>query len=117
MKCHEPTCTIPHTAEYVKLETSEQSCAAHLPDGPDIRAFLEGELETYEGWTHVDGAWRCDSCCIYYSDDEKHPTCSRCHEPTCHDCLNYSEVCRNCCAKLANRSADYESCRSQSGRK
>lgn len=97
MKCYNPTCSIPHTAEYVKIFTDEESCAAHLPDGAELRAFLEGTVESFNGWVHVDGAWKCCACELYYVDDDAARwDCSQCSERACDGCLDDDLVCQGC---------------------
>jgi len=94
MKCYHPTCTVPHAADFVRLESDEESCGAHLPDG--CMSLLEGDADQAQGWAHVDCAWRCCYCDIYYSDAEAHLVCENCSEPVCCDCVDYNNVCRGC---------------------
>jgi hypothetical protein len=102
VKCYHPTCSTPHNAEFVKLESDEESCGQHLPDG--CEKLLSGDVNTAQGWTHVDCAWKCCACGIYYGDGEARIHCANCGEPACYDCIDYSNVCAGCRDRDAERS-------------
>jgi hypothetical protein len=91
------------TQRYVNLKTGDVREAKALP--ADLRERLEsGDEPIVDHWSHVDGAWKCGSCGVWFAEyedgrgehEEPGSTCGCCQERACSDCIDEGKNCRAC---------------------